>query len=394
MKRVITSLVALIVAGLVVAGAVALVKHKKAILASAPRNSVGALPVHTVVAEQGDLTVTQRYLAVVKPIREADIAARVMAHIEEVRCDEGDRVAKGDVLVVLDDKELRQSVQAVKAQVAQAQAELEANKANIKALVNSLAYWQREAARDNDLAKKGDIPASAAEATADRASQAQGKLDATKNKSKAIEQFIDSLQKKQEGLETRLTYCTIRSPYNGMVSRRMVDPGDLATPGKMLVMVEDRSQLKLAFDVPQRDLPDVKEGLDVKFETAAGTKVASLSRLFPSLDKARMVRAEVNLAAEQSKGLSVGEYVPVMAVLNVLKGVTLVPASCLVEGPNGKQHVFVVENNRLKQPVVDVIGVSADKVAVKGIEAQQRVVTSTFLGWALLSSGQEVEALQ
>ena len=191
-----------------------------------------------------------------------------------------------------------------------------------------------------------------------------------------------------------MTYCTIRSPYDGMVSRRMVDPGDLATPGKMLVIVEDRSQLKLAFDVPQRDLPDVKEGLDVKFETAAGTKVVSLSRLFPSLDKARMVRAEVNLAAEQSKGLSVGEYVPVMAVLNVLKGVTLVPASCLVEGPNGKQHVFVVENNRLKQPAVDVIGVSADKVAVKGIEAQQRVVTSTFLGWALLSSGQEVEALQ
>ena len=135
MKRVITSLVALIVAGLVVAGAVALVKHKKAILASAPRNSVGALPVHTVVAEQGDLTVTQRYIAIVKPVREADIAARVMARIEEVRCDEGDRVAKGDVLVVLDDKELRQGVQAVKAQVAQAQAELEANKADIKALV-------------------------------------------------------------------------------------------------------------------------------------------------------------------------------------------------------------------------------------------------------------------
>ncbi len=70
----------------------------------------------------------------------------------------------------------------------------------------------------------------------------------------------------------QLGYCTIRSPFDGLVSHRMVDPGDLASPGKSLMVVEDRSRLKLCFDVPQQDLPQVREGLAVTY--AVGGRAA------------------------------------------------------------------------------------------------------------------------
>jgi len=96
----------------------------------------------------------------------------------------------------------------------------------------------------------------------------------------------------------------------------------------------------------------------------------------------------------QAEGLSVGAYVPAAVVLNVRKGVTLVPTSCLVERSKGKQHVFVVKDGTLEHPTVQVLGSSGDSVAVEGVEPGEQIVTSTFLGWARLSAGRKVVVIE
>jgi len=195
-------------------------------------------------------------------------------------------------------------------------------------------------------------------------------------------------------LETTLDYCTIRSPFDGVVSHRRVDPGDLAVPGKSLMVVEDRSQLRLGFDVPQQDLPEVREGLVVEYSAAQQSREAKLSHLFPSLNTARMLRAEVYLSGRGVDGLSSGAYVPLRVVLGNAKDVTLVPGTALIESPDGHAHVFVVRDGHLEARSVNVLGSSGDDVAVDGIQAGEQVVLSTFLGWAQLASGQMVEAMQ
>jgi len=387
-------LVVAVVVGLLVVGAIALVKHKKAELSKAPQYDVGAMPVRVVAARRGNLVEKRDYLAVVESVRTATVSARLTATIEQVRRDEGDVVRTGDVLVVLDGREIRDDIAAVQAQVKQAGADLAANEARVASLERSVAYWDREAKRDATLAAKGDIPDSEAEGMADKANSLRGDLDAARSKSVAIGHLIDSLSGKKAQLETRLGYCTICSPYDGVVSWRMVDPGDLASPGKTLMVVEDRSQLKLAFDVPQGDLPAVREDLEVKFVSSGVERTAHLSHLFPSLDKARMLRAEANVPSAQAEGLSVGAYVPAAVVLNVRKGVTLVPTSCLVERSKGKQHVFVVKDGTLAHPTVQVLGSSGDSVAVEGVEPGEQIVTSTFLGWARLSAGRKVVVIE
>ncbi|RKY23266.1 MAG: hypothetical protein DRP62_06265, partial [Planctomycetota bacterium] len=289
-------------------------------------------------------------------------------------------VKVGDVLIELDGREIKNDI-------AQTQSELEANRATVTSLEKSVAYWNREAQRDKTLADKGDIPGAAAEATADKASEFKGKLDAAKHKSAALEHLIDSF-------ETKLSYCTIKSPYNGLVTQRFVDPGDLATPGKKLLVVEDRSRLKLAFDIPQQDLSKVKEGLCVEFSVTDDLRKANLSHLFPSLNKARMLRAEVSLSDKQTVGLSCGQYIPISVVLNVLKDVVLVPASSLVECPKHFQHVFVIKDGQLSQYKVKVLASAGDTVAVDGVDPNEQVVTNTFLGWTTLSAGKKVEVLK
>ena len=387
-------LVVLVVVAAIFSGGVWLVQRKQRALAEAPKYGMQPTPVRVAVARRGALVRKRGYLAVVQPVRVANVSARLTATVEKVLHDENEPVKAGDVLVILDGRQVEESIASMKAQVEQAQADLASNQATAEALAKTAAYWEREAQRDKTLSDKGTIPPAQAEGTADKADEARGQRDAAQKKSSAIEHLVESLRRTQAGLETQLSYCTIRSPFDGLVSHRLVDPGDLASPGKVLMEVEDRRQLKLCFDVPQQDLPEVREGLAVRFAVNGQDRKATLSHLFPSLNLARMLRAEVYLSGPEAEGLSSGAYVPLGVVLGETKDAVLVPALSLVESPDRKPYVFVVRDGQLEARPVNVVGSSGDDVAVEGLEAGQEVVLSTFLGWATLSSGQKVEVMR
>jgi RND family efflux transporter MFP subunit len=345
-------LIILVTVAVVAGGGFALVKNKKQTLAQAPKYGMRPTPVRVASAGLGDLLDTRDYLAVVESIRSANVSARLTANVEKVLRDENEPVKAGDLLIMLDSREIAES---------------------IASLANTYAYWEREAQRDKTLAKKGAIPGSQAEGTSDKASEVKGRLGVA---------------------ETQLSYCAIRSPYNGILSRRIVDPGDIAVPGKTLMVIEDRSRLKLGFDIPQQDLPKIREGLEVIYSVAGKERTAVLSSLFPSLNAARMLRAEVYLDGVDTAGLSSGAYVPLQVVLGNSSNVTLVPASSLVESPDQNPYVFIVRDGHLAARPVNVLGSSGDEVAVEGVQAGEQVVLSTFLGWAQLAAGRKVEVMK
>jgi len=373
-------IIVLIILAAIILFAVLLIQRKKHKLAGAPKYGMRPVPVRVITSRLGSLATKIDYLAVVEPVQTANVSARLTAAVDKLLCDEGDTVKAGDTLIELDGREIKNDI-------ARVQSELEANKATVTSLEKSVAYWNREAGRDKTLADKGDIAGAAAEATADKASEFKGKLDAAKHKSAALEHLIDSL-------ETKLSYCTIKSPYNGLVTQRLVDPGDLATPAKKLLVIEDRSKLKLTFDIPQQDLAKVQEGLSIRFISNGKTQKAELTHMYPSLDKARMLRAEVFLSDNQIDSLTCGQYLAVSVLLNEIKDAVILPASCLVECPKHFKHVFVVKDGQLNHHKVKVLASTEDTVAVEGVEPNEQVVTNTFLDWTILSAGKKVEILK
>jgi RND family efflux transporter MFP subunit len=393
-KKSVRILIILVAVAVVAGGGFALVKHKKQTLAQAPKYGMRPTPVRVASARLGDLRETRDYLAVVEPIRSANVSARLTANVDKVSTDENVPAKVGDILVMLDGRQIEESLGAMKAQIAQAQADLKSNEATVESLAKSAAYWEREAGRDHTLAGKGAIPGAQAEGTADKADEVKGKLEAARQKSLAVGHLVESLKRRYSELETQLSYCTICSPFNGLVSRRMVDPGDMAVPGKTLIVIEDRSSLKLGFDVPQQDLPQVREGLGVVYSVAGKEHTAALSHLFPSLNAARMLRAEVYLDGADAAGLSSGAYLPLQVVLGNSRNVTLVPAAGLVESPDRNPYVFIVQEGHLAARSIKVLGSSGDEVAVEGVQAGEQVVLSTFLGWAQLASGRKVEVMK
>lgn len=394
MKIWLKRIVVLIILAAIVLLAVLLIKRKKHELAQAPKYGLRPIPVRVTPAKLGNLSTKIDYLAVVEPVQIANVSARLTTTVDKLLCDEGDTVKAGDVLIVLDGREIKNDITSVQANIAGAKSELAANQAIVTSLENSVAYWNREAHRDKTLAEKDNIAGAQAEATVDKASEFKGKLDAAKHKSTALGHLIDSLESRKAQFETRLSYCTITSPYDGLVTQRLVDPGDLSSPGKELLVVEDRSQLKLTFDIPQQDLSKVQQGLVVRFSVNGETHEAKLSHMYPSLDKARMLRGEVFLSDDQIDRLMCGQYLTVSVLLNEIADTIVLPASCLVECPKHFQHVFIVKDGRLTHHQVKVLAYTEDTVAIEGIEQNEQVVTNTFLGWTTLSAGKKVEVLK
>ncbi|MFP4393035.1 MAG: efflux RND transporter periplasmic adaptor subunit [Desulfohalobiaceae bacterium] len=375
-------------------GGFLLVQQKRQEMKEAPEYGQRPRPVTVSQARQGDLKQKKHYLAVVRPQEEAGISARVQAEVREVLVDEGDRVQAGQVLLRLDPEEIKHRLQEVKARISQAEAELEAKQATILYLESSQDYWQKEAQRLQKLAQQNAATASEAEKTEDRAKEVQGRLQASRAEARAIRSRMDSLQQQMQEIKTRLSYYTLRSPGPGVISKRNADPGDMASPAQELLQLQQVDSLKLAFDLPQQDLPLIEQGQECIFQVQGQARKARISLLHPSLDKARMLRAEARLQGEQIKGLSPGEFVPLSVVVEEHKAVTLVPRSALIQGPEGREHVFVVREGKLEPKGVQVLGYSRDRAAVKGLEPGADVVRNTYLGWARLSSGQRVEAVR
>jgi len=378
----------------ILAVAVILVTQKKKELNQVSEYGSKPMPVTAVKAEKGDFYRKKDYLGVVEPAREAEVSTKISAKVEAVHVDEGDRVNSGELLIELDSAEIHHKLASIQAKIREAKANLAGNKATVRSLENSYQYWKAEKERSQNLLQKDAISTSEAQRVADKAAEVKGKLLAARKKNTAIKERISSLKKQIKEVRAKLDYYSISSQYNGTVSERWVDPGDLASPSKPLLKVEDRKALKISFDIPQEDLSEISQGQDVVFSLQGEEKRAKLSLVYPSLNPARMKTAEVWLGGKEKQGLIPGAYLPVSVIVQEFQGVTMVSRSALIPSPRGKKHVFAVRNKHLHAEPVKVLGTSGDKVAVDGISPKTLLIRNTFMGWNSLSTGEKVEVIR
>ena len=384
-------LVLVLVLGVLVFGGVLLVRGKQARVAAAPTPTERPTAVRTATARLGSLQDTRTYLARVEPWQVAEVAAQITARIERIAVREGDRVRRGALLVALDDTEIQSTVAETEAQIAQAEAQAAGQKATTASLAQTVRYWEKEFQRDETLAREGAIAQALADTTADHLSEAQGRLEAARQGLAAAGKQVEALTKRRASVEARRAYTRVTSPFDGVVARRLADPGDLAAPGKPLLVVEDRSRSKLLFDVPQEDLGRVTLGTPLHVDHELDLTL-EVSRLYPSLNPDRTLTVEAY--AEHAADLATGTYYPVDVVLRTVNDAVLVPEECLVESPDGSRAVFGVVDGRTRVFPVTALLVRNGVGAVTGIEAGLPVVRSTYLGWNRLAAGTAVEVIR
>lgn len=226
-----------------------------------PENDV-SLQYKTAQVEQGNLIVTVTATGELEPVNQVDVGTEVSGTIETVTVNYNDRVKSGQVLAKLDTDTLE-------AQVLKSQAALESARANLLEAQAGIVESYNELKRLKHVQELsgGKVPSrhdlDAAEAALNRAQAKEASAKAQIAEARATLR-VD---------QTNLSKAVIRSPINGIVLERKVEPGQtvaasLQTP-VLFNLAEDLAQMELHVGVDEADVGQVKQGQDATFTVDA-----------------------------------------------------------------------------------------------------------------------------
>ncbi len=175
-----------------------------------------------------------------------NLSARIPAYVGQVLASAGDRVKKGQKLIVLDDRDLRQQLAGAEAQLNQAKTEYERAK----------QLFEKEATTQQALT--------------------------------AAESMYAGARAQVEQVKVMLTYAQVESPINGIVTERRIEAGDLANPGMLLLAVYDPLRMRLEAPVPVRMVDRLALGqeVEVALERPARVLKGTVAEIVSEVDAA------------------------------------------------------------------------------------------------------------
>jgi HlyD family secretion protein len=338
----------------------------------------------------------------VMPPARVSLAALQLAPVAEVRVREGDRVARGDLLVRLDDAEARAQVAQARAQLVQAQARLEQVRGT-GARVAGEGLRQAEVRVGQAEARLRRVEAQAAggAATEQDLDDARRALELARSQAEsAAAQAIATSQagadfrvaaavlaqaRAQLALaEARLGQTRLVAPAAGLVLVRGCEPGDVVAAGKPLVVLSADGETRLSVQPDEKNLALLRVGQRASAVADAfpGEPFdAEVSYIAPSVDPARGT-VEVRLRVPRPPAILRADMtVSVNVEVSRREGAVWIPADA-VRGDGGEAWVLVVGGGRAErrpvrtglrgQGVVEVRSGLAEGEAVAPVTAPVR----------------------
>lgn len=358
------------------------------------------------------------------------LSTKLMSEITSLTVAEGDRVKAGQVLARIDDadiKAMRSEAAAYRAEASAALGEVEsvvaqgeAGKAQAQAGVKQAQAAYDDAVRDFEradrLAQEDSIPRAqrdkaelgmkVAQENLNRAKSAVQQADAAiaqaKSKTPQIKAKQDQAAAKDTQAAALQSYATLVAPFDGVVTKKFFEQGQLAIPGQPVLMVEDVRSFRVKLAVPDNQLPALKLGqpLSVVLEAADGTQTTTTGKIIvlgAAADPASHT-VKVELALKPAPGLFSGRFARVRLPAGE-KTTLAIPASAVLHEGDVTFVWRVSSNGIIAQAPVEVGPVQDGQVpVVRGLSADDVIVLAPspdlYAGAKVAGFGAAAEARQ
>jgi HlyD family secretion protein len=288
----------------------------------------------TEIVKKGNLTLTVLANGTLQPTRAVNVGSELSGTVKRVLVDVNDRVKKGQILVELDTAKLSDQVLRSRASLAAALAQQALSTATLKEAQANLARFEAVARLSG-----GKVPSAteldAARANVDRA--AASEVSARAN--------VAEVRATVSTDETNLSKASIRSPIDGVVLTRTVDPGNAVAASLQAVtlfsVAEDIARLRLEVSVDEADVGSVQVDQKATFTVSAYPSrryAAQITRVaFGSTKTDNVVTYTTNLAVDNSdQSLRPGMTAAATIVSTERTGVLLVPNTALRFSPTAE----------------------------------------------------------
>jgi HlyD family secretion protein len=367
-----------------------------------------AVPVQVVAVEKTTIQRTVTAEAVLFPLQQAAITPKISAPVKAFHIKRGSRVRQGQLLAVLENRDLAAAAQDTRGAYDQAQATYETTTAaslpqeiqkatlDTQAAKQTLDAQQKVYDSRQDLFKQGAMPRkeldqAGVDLTQDRNQYeiAQKHLDALLAIGKQLELKsaagqLESAKGKYLGAEAQLSYSEIRSPIDGVVADRPLYPGEMAAAGTPLLTVMDISQVIARAHIPQPEAALLKVG-DKATITAPGEDdpvEGKITVVSPALDP-NSTTVEVWIQAKNPQThLKPGTSVQVSMLAKTLPDSLVIPAAALLTAQDGSTSVMLVGSDNHAHKTNVRVGVRQDEQVqiIEGLKDGDKVVASGAYG--------------
>lgn len=362
------------------------------------KKSEEVIEVRTQVVKKKELVAKVEGTGEIKPRKNVEISADISGKIVKIGVKEGDRVRKGQFLLLIDPEGYKADLESAKASLEATRAELIQAEANYK--------MKKEAfERAKELFSKGVI-------SKEEYSQAEANYKSALSALKALKYRIKQNQAAVKSAEERLKKTVITAPVDGVVTSLNVEEGEVAiigtmnNPGTVLLTVADLSVMEAEVWVDETDIVRVKPGEkavvtvdalpDVKFEgvvTEVGNSAQSSSGL-ASTEQAKEYKVVVLIEGDVSQlkpGLTATAEIEVARKKDVL---TVPISSIVVRKREGKEKegIFVVKNETAHfVPIKKGIMGEMEIEVREGLKEGDEVIVGPFKTLRILKEGQKVK---
>jgi membrane fusion protein, multidrug efflux system len=298
-----------------------------------------SMSVNAVVVRPEEFSNTLSLSGSIEANEQIELSAEVSGIAEKILFEEGKQVAKGQVLVKINDIELR-------AQLGQAQTRQNLASENAR---RARLLFDKEAISREEY----DI------ATADfKTAQAQTQL-----------------------INAQIAKTSIRAPFSGTIGLRNISPGAYVTPDIIIARLVNSSQVKITFSLPEKYASQVKVNSKLSF-TVAGTTdkfQATIYALEPAVEEATRTLRIRALAQNPNGRFIPGTFANVELPLEKIEGAYIIPTEAIVPVQNGKK-VFVSRKGKAAEVMVTTATrTDKDIVVLSGLKAGDTVLTTGVL---------------
>jgi RND family efflux transporter MFP subunit len=352
---------------------------------SMEREATAPLTVSTATASMATLAERLEAGGVVIAADAATVSSRIVAPILAVNVRPGDRVRRDDVLIRLDARDMSaQARQATASQSAAEQALVQARAARAAAEADQklAAAWHT---RIMALSERNSATAQERDEADARLASASARLNGADAAIQVAESNIGAARAAAGAAATTESFATIRAPFDGVVTERLVDTGNLATPGVPLLRVESSGERRVEVTVDEARAAFVKVGdeVEVIIESAALPATTVIGRVS---EVARAIAADrrafsVKVILPAGEAIRTGTFARVR-FKGTARKVVIVPANA-VRRDGQVSSVFVVDGSTARLRLVQLRDESATAIEVlAGLDAGEVVVTSPPPGLA------------